>query len=115
MKENTKTEWKKKNIPLIKLRKDEPDGVESIEGVYLKRRDAGFSKQEDGTEKERFTLIFKKLDSDEKFQVWETAGLAGAMQMSDVLEGEKVKIVHLGKIKRAGKTGEVNQYDIFNM
>lgn len=105
----------KKSIPLIKFRKDETDGVDTIEGVFLKRRDAGVSQQEDGTEKARFTLIFQKLDSDEKFQVWETAGLAGAMQMSDVNEGEKVRIVHLGKVKRQGKQGEVNQYDIFSL
>lgn len=86
-----------------------------IEGVYLKRREAGENTDEDtGEVKARYTLIFEKLDgSGEKFQVWETAGLRGAIEMNDVQEGDAVKIVHLGKVPRSSGKGEVNQYDIF--
>lgn len=109
-------EWKKKNIPLVKLNKEK--GVESIEGIYLKRRDAGeFTDTESGEVRERFTLIFQSLkNKEEKFQVWENAGLRNAIEMNDVQEGEAVRIVHLGKVERSGgKPGTVNQYDVFTL
>lgn len=107
--------WKKKNIPLVQFNKDK--GQDTIEGIFLKIKNAGESTDPDtGEVKERFTAIFQAPDSDEKFQVWLNAGLRGAMEMSDVVEGEHVKIVHLGKVPRSGgKKGEVNQYDIFSM
>lgn len=112
----TKTkEWKKKNIPLIKFNKD--GGQDTIEGIFLKIKNAGENTDEEtGEVKERFTAIFQEPGTENKFQVWLNAGLRGALEMSDVLEGEHVKIVHLGKKPRGGgKPGEVNQYDVYSM
>lgn len=109
------TTWKKKNIPLVKFNKDK--GQDTIEGIFLKIKDAGEQTDETtGEVRTRETAIFQNLENDEKFQVWLNAGLKSAMQMSDVLEGEKIRIVHLGKVPRGqGKAGEVNQYDIFTL
>jgi len=112
-KQSEKT-WKKKNIPLIKFNKE--NGQDTIEGVFLKIRNAGENTDENGEVKERFTAIFQKIDSDEKFQVWLNAGLRGALEMNDVNEGATVRITHLGKVPRGGgKTGDVNQYDVFTL
>ena len=104
---------------MVRFKKSDPQGrpcQDTIEGFYLKRKLAGEVTDEDtGEVKERFTLIFETEDGD-KFQVWETAGLKSALAMSDVAEGDYIKIVHLGKIPRGnGKTGEVNQYDVFTL
>lgn len=110
-------QWKRRNIPLVKLKKDGgPGTVESIEGVFLKRRDAGeHTDTETGEVRQRHTLIFQGLDGD-KFQIWENAGVRGAIEMNDVQEGDTIRLVHLGKVPRAaGKTGDVNQYDVFSM
>lgn len=111
----TEKTWKKKNIPLIKFNKD--NGQDTIEGKFLKIRNAGENTDgETGEVKERYTAIFQKLDSDEKFQVWLNAGLRGALEMNDVAEGAIVRVVHLGKVPRGGgKAGDVNQYDVFTL
>lgn len=112
--DTTKKTWKKKNIELIKLNKDK--GVAEIEGIFLKYKDAGEqTNEETGEVRARQTAVFKKLDSDEKFQVWLNAGLKGALEMNDVTEGEAVRIVHLGKFSRTKGVGEVNRYDIYSM
>lgn len=108
--------WKKKNIPLINFSKTKEGGQDTIEGKFLKIRNAGENHDEDtGEVKERFTAIFQKLDSDEKFQVWLNAGLRGALEMNDVQEGNIVRIVHLGLVPRSKGVGTVNQYDVFTM
>lgn len=107
-------EWKKKNIPLIKFGKDH--GMPELIGKYLKRRETEVTDFETGELKKRAALIFQKLDSPEQFQVWENAGLKGAIDMNDIQEGQTIKLVHLGKVPRgAGKAGEVNQYDVFTL
>jgi len=114
MTKEMKKEWKKKNIQLIKFNKE--GGQDTIEGIFLKIKNAGENTDEDtGEVKERFTAVFQKLDSEEKFQVWLNAGLRGALEMNDVNEGDTVRIVHLGKVPRSKGVGEVNQYDIFTM
>lgn len=106
--------WKKKNIPLVKFGIDH--GLDTIEGIFLKIKKLDeTTDSETGEIKDRHTALFQKPDSDEKFQVWANAGLKSAISSSDVLEGEHVRIVHLGKVKRTGKAGEVNQYDIFSL
>lgn len=114
MTKEIKKEWKKKNIPLIKFNKE--GGQDTIEGIFLKIKNAGENIDENGEVKERFTAIFQELESEKKFQVWLNSGLRGALEMNDVNEGDTVRIVHLGKVPRgSGKPGEVNQYDVFSM
>lgn len=114
MTKEKKTEWKKKNIPLVQFNKEK--GQDTIEGIFLKIKNAGENTDPDtGEVKERHTAVFQKLDSEEKFQVWLNAGLRGALEMNDVNEGDTVKIVHLGKVARSKGVGEVNQYDVYSM
>lgn len=113
-KTSSKQEWKKRNIPLLKFGIDKD--VSEIEGIFLKRKPAGENVDEKtGEVKERYTLIFENPDTKEKFQVWENAGLRNAMSMNDISEGEHVRLVHLGKVERAGKVGTVNTYDVFTL
>lgn len=100
-------------MPIVTL--NAAEGHESVEGVFVGRRMVGEITDElTGEVRERFSVILQKPDSEEKFQIWENAGLRTAIQQADLKEGDEVKIVHLGKVplkKRPGQT--VNQYDIF--
>lgn len=108
--------WKKKNVPLLNFSKTKEGGQDTIEGVFLKIKSAGENTDEEtGEVKERFTAMFRKIDSDEKFQVWLNAGLKGALEMNDVQEGNTVRIVHLGLVPRSKGVGSVNQYDVFTL
>lgn len=108
--------WKKKTIPLINFSKTKEGGQDTIEGVFLKIKNAGENTDaKTGEVKERFTAVFKKLDSDEQFQVWLNAGLKGALEMNDVMEGNTVRIIHLGKVAKSTGVGDVNQYDVFTL
>jgi len=104
--------WKKRTIPFLS-----EEEAKDFDGIYLSRRENGENTNEaTGEVKERFTLIFKKPDSEDKFQVWENGGLKNAMAQSDVQEGEHIRVQWLGKVPMKSKPGQsVNQYDIFSL
>lgn len=109
MKKEVQDKWKKKAIP---FREFKEVGSEIV-GIYLGSRKIGEEiNSKTGEIRDRVSIVFKEENSEEQFRVWENAGLKNALIMSDVKEGDLLKIVKLAKVK--SKAGfDVNQYDIF--
>lgn len=110
--DTTKLKAVKRNIPILKFGVDHD--VPTIEGKFLGLRTEEVTDKMDGEVKERTRAIFQDLKGVEKFQVWTNAGLKNALSMSDVKEGELIRITHLG-LKELGGGRTVNQYDVYSL
>lgn len=103
--------WKKKNIEIRKF--EEGD---TLIGKFLKRREnPDFMDKTTGEIKTLVYLIFEDLETQQKFQVIENAGLKNCLNANDVNENDSIKLVHLGKQPIKGTAKTVNTYDLFTL